>query len=419
VMLVALTVPSLVRGWADDDVKYTPTQSHTFKPRKAPAKITGDNAKTLTSMGYIKLGNIGAFYPAKSGESNGAPGKPTERMLKEAASRGGDVVLVDTENVPTVRDRYKQGACLKSEMTEQLVTTPAVYVPGACNYDTYTHQTHCEPSSTIPGRQEMQRVTRCTEWEQVRLPSIPGFLTTGSVWRHTDMDDQWLDSALGDAAQHRDVNRVKELLQSGVSVGTYDNDCATALQEAADRSYIEIVKLLLDHGANVNSANPLGTRGERKCGKPRDFINNSSPLMLAAWNGDMEIASLLVEHGADVNQAAIEIDRKGHEIDGQTPLMYAAEEGNVAMMNMLVSRGARVNQVDAGGITALFHAVWSGRPDSVKALLALGADKNVKDKDGQTLCQFNDYVESLFRGDKAQQEEKEIHALVRALLECK
>jgi ankyrin repeat protein len=58
----------------------------------------------------------------------------------------------------------------------------------------------------------------------------------------------------------------------------------TALHLAAGEGHLEIVKLLLEHGADVNAKTAYETA-----------------LHLAAGEGHLEIVKLLLEHGADVN----------------------------------------------------------------------------------------------------------------------
>ncbi len=90
----------------------------------------------------------------------------------------------------------------------------------------------------------------------------------------------------------------------------------TALMEASMDGHVEVAKLLLDSGAQVNM--------------PADSFE--SPLTLAACGGHVELAMLLLERGAHIEEVNDE---------GYTPLMEAAREGHEEMVALLLSQGER------------------------------------------------------------------------------
>lgn len=85
----------------------------------------------------------------------------------------------------------------------------------------------------------------------------------------------------------------------------------------------------------------------------------------------VEVVRLLMDKGANVNP----------KTDSNTPLMYAASEGNDAVVKFLLARGAQVNvQTEEG--TPLMSAVNGGHPEALKLLLAAGADVKVVHRTG-------------------------------------
>ena len=123
------------------------------------------------------------------------------------------------------------------------------------------------------------------------------------------------------------------------------------------------VERALDSGANVD-------------GKPESLeFEGVSPLGAAAEQGELEIARLLLDRGADVNMA-----------DGWciSPLTAAAEHGNTEIVKLLVKRGARVND-SPGGSYALWRACVEDKVDSVITLLDAGANPNTTMNDGEPL----------------------------------
>ena len=95
----------------------------------------------------------------------------------------------------------------------------------------------------------------------------------------------------------------------------------TALQHAVENGDLELITMLLNHNADVNS--PPAENG------------GATALQLAAINGYLPIARRLLDLGANVNAAAA-------DIDGRTALEGAAEHGRIDMVHMLLDEGALV-----------------------------------------------------------------------------
>ena len=71
---------------------------------------------------------------------------------------------------------------------------------------------------------------------------------------------------------------------------------------------------------------------------PVDFPEDSKPLIIAAFNGDIKIAQLLLDHGAIVHSADQEFN---------TPLHFAVYHRSTAMVGLLLDAGANLNAVDS------------------------------------------------------------------------
>jgi serine/threonine-protein phosphatase 6 regulatory ankyrin repeat subunit B len=117
-----------------------------------------------------------------------------------------------------------------------------------------------------------------------------------------------------------------------------------------------------------------------------------TPLMLATENGDVNMVRLLLQHGASPNDV--------NNFD-QTAVHYACFEGQPAILQLLLQNGGNVNVQDDMGQTPLHEAAEasSSSPDDdeeryhqddevpmqlYKILLQYGARVNVKNDDGDT-----------------------------------
>lgn len=100
-----------------------------------------------------------------------------------------------------------------------------------------------------------------------------------------------------------------------------------------------------------------------------------TPLMWAAWEQHPDIVRQLLDRGADPNQ-------KGD--DGETALMKAAFRGNLAAVNALLQRKASVDETDNEGETALLLATAGGHVSIVEALLGHNANPRAATRAGAT-----------------------------------
>lgn len=140
----------------------------------------------------------------------------------------------------------------------------------------------------------------------------------------------------------------------------YDVELLNAVK--AGRSYE--VKSLLKKGADVNI---------------RDKEKSDTPLIIAALHGRVDIVQLLLEYDANVNTK---------QEDGMTALMMAAMKGHVGILQLLIFKGADVEAKDGEGVTALMWAAAGGHIGVVVTLLDKDVDTKVKDDKGRTALEW-------------------------------
>jgi ankyrin repeat protein len=167
------------------------------------------------------------------------------------------------------------------------------------------------------------------------------------------------------AIDREDVEAVKELLAAGKSANTpivTGDVTSTPLVKACWRKNMEIVRLLVEAGADVNGLEK--TKVVNVKGEVHWFIK--SPLEEVVCN-DLEIVRYLLSKGAKVNEKLT---------GGVTVLNLPAYQGDLETLEVLIAAGGDVNAVDDIGYTPLKHAVMGRKPESIRLLVAKGAKVN-------------------------------------------
>ncbi|KAI8795419.1 protein fem-1 B [Biomphalaria glabrata] len=123
---------------------------------------------------------------------------------------------------------------------------------------------------------------------------------------------------------------------------------ATALWCASGAGHLDIVELLIKHGANVNNAT----------------ATNSTPLRAACFDGRLDIVKYLVEHGADLT-----IPNKYDN----TCLMISCYKGHTKVVRHLLEKGADPDLKAHCGATSIHFAAECGHLEVVKELIHFGA----------------------------------------------
>jgi len=170
-------------------------------------------------------------------------------------------------------------------------------------------------------------------------------------------------SAIVDAAERADWERVNTLLGQGASWSTPQADGTTALHWAVHHNALATVNALLAAGAAPTVTNRYGV----------------PPLTLACINGDDAIVRALLAAGADPNTTL-----RG----GETALMTAARTGRIGPVKSLLERGATVDALERQGQSALMWAAADGHDEVVRLLIQSGADLNRRLKSGFTALLF-------------------------------
>ena len=277
---------------------------------------------------------------------------------------------------------------------------------------------------------------------------------------HADLDlpDPHGTTALVLAIMNMQFDTAKFLIDAGANVQLWDFYGEAPLYAAVDMRVIpqggridapstdtttalDIIRLLLAHGANVNAqlklplpSRPVGIAGGRSDKRLHNI--GATALLRAAVGADVEVMQLLIDHGALVELPLA---------DGTTPMLAALmpsttrapdknEQQALAAIRVLKAAGAEPNnavtrsgsalhlihthgpgEARVQGSTALQMATVEGWAEVMRQLAAWGVDVNARDADGLTALDYAMGRERIGFLQQRPEPRKDVAALLRTL----
>ena len=235
-----------------------------------------------------------------------------------------------------------------------------------------------------------------------------------------------LASELHRCVEENDLKCVERLLDEGADIEERWENFETPLFGAVRATRLEVARLLVKRGADVNATNDAGERPLHAIWKKSPIVelliengaeidaldkHSSSALMTALNYGKLKTAEWLIEEGASLEVKAKDgwtmlhatarsgskkifdaIDEKtagSKLIDSKTKqeetVLHAAALSNSARLTEeLIQRGFGVNATTIHGQTPLHLAALRDRKKTVRALVRNGAEVKVADRQGDT-----------------------------------
>lgn len=206
---------------------------------------------------------------------------------------------------------------------------------------------------------------------------------TNSLVQAQDSTNNYLNDLLLKAVYQDNITLTQSAIKKGAQI---NNTNYNLLKIAIENKNLEMVQLLLDKGANPNQQIDLGA------------IFTTTPLLEAIAQQDIDIIKLLVKNGADINLPSHHY--ADEKITGKSPLMYAVffvkNHTGTNIVEYLLKNGANVNYSTNGGYTVLMTAAncdeFSGKRKVTygicKKLLRKGANVNMQTQSGKSALDY-------------------------------
>jgi len=234
-----------------------------------------------------------------------------------------------------------------------------------------------------------------TSIEMIQLLVVEG----GADINYSDCLGHGMRNRLQEASSAGRTDLVDKLIELGADIDRAALSCkscgttgTTALMAAVEGGHVETGRLLLEKGADPNQYSSFSTRTAFRLPRfpnrmgPNEFWHTEScPLQIAARNGNLELVKLILDHHADVNALNIwrltsksgiltKLSHDPIQSPGlyTTPLVEAVESGRLDVVQVLLDAGADVNKPVFGkfGVRAINAA--RGQPTLLQALCESG-----------------------------------------------
>lgn len=165
------------------------------------------------------------------------------------------------------------------------------------------------------------------------------------------------ETPLMTCAYRGSVGGARALLARGANVNAAEQRRGqTALMWAAEHKHPDLVRVLIEHGADVHARTKPGTPWRfatypNSEGTQEVRSGGYTPLHFAARRGDLESVTALLAAGATLNEPAA---------DGMTPFLLACANAYESLALFLLEKGADPHTADGNGVAPLHYAIGRG-----------------------------------------------------------
>ena len=202
----------------------------------------------------------------------------------------------------------------------------------------------------------------CRACKEGNLSKVKSMVGRGHDMNKKDEKDYGLyETPLLYAAGEGRFDVVKYLINHGADISKTNHRKQTALHCASEYGHLKVVELLLSKGVGIDVEDKDG----------------HTPLLLAAKTGRSDISLRLINHGADLNKT---------NVHKRTALHYASEYGHLKVVKLLLDKGAGIDVEGEDRHSPLMLAATNHHFDIVYHLVTAGTSvKGLADNDNRNL----------------------------------
>ncbi|CAC5376567.1 unnamed protein product [Mytilus coruscus] len=219
-----------------------------------------------------------------------------------------------------------------------------------------------------------------------------------------DADNCSDQSPVSTACAHGHIEVVKLLLDNGADFNHRDDQNQSCVMNASEHGHTEVVKLLLEKGADFNQCDYRRPSSLMKFCKHghTDIVKmlldrgadchscdkrGRTSIMKACANGHTKIVKMLLDNAADCHKCnkyrGVDFNKRDN-LD-YSPVMIACEAGHAEIIKILLDNGADYKYVSSWGQSPVMEACIRGHTEIIKMLLDKGEDLNTCNSDGESL----------------------------------